>query len=518
MTGSPLGGEARGSEGDPAGRSVRRLRRLAVGTLVLTFALLALGSTVRVTSSGMGCPSWPLCFGRVGPIFRFHTILEQLHRYLAAMVSVGVLAVALQAWRLRPHRAVRPALYAVPILALQVVLGGITVLAHNAPVTVSLHLAGALLLLAVITVTVVASRVDSRAVEQPRRPAGLALSAVVGTFVLLVSGSIVTDGGASAACPSWPWCAPRKGVSDSLVAIALIHRGVALVAVGLIVALAVGVLLRRRGAKPGVVALGWSLLGLCAAQVASGAVTAVLSAPAAAQDVHLAGAAAIWVCVVALVALVSYAGDQLEIAPGHPPVSVGAPAGIGLIGAGGRGASSAPASPSSPFVARERRRVVSPARVGAVTRDLRRVGLVSVMVLLVQFVLGVAANLWVTIDTERPWSHIGNLALFGAHAVIGVAIALLAFVVVGLAFEEGSRTTKTWAMVALFGVLAALGCGFAFVETGGQSGYSFGMALGWALALLANVCLALGPSDSIADIPPWRVDEPPSPALHHPRC
>src|ERR1019366_9843441 len=153
MTGSPHGAEARRSTRAPASPSWRWLRRLAVVTLVLTYALLALGSTVRVTKSGMGCPSWPLCFGQVGPIDQFHTLLEQLHRYLAAIVSVGVLAVALQAWRLRPNRALRPALYAVAILALQIVLGGVSVLAHNAPATVAFHLAGALLLLAATTVT-----------------------------------------------------------------------------------------------------------------------------------------------------------------------------------------------------------------------------------------------------------------------------------------------------------------------------------------------------------------------------
>lgn len=304
-----MGGPARA----PAGPSWRLLRTLAIVTLVATYALLALGSTVRVTESGMGCPGWPLCYGQVGPIDHFHTLLEQIHRYLTAAVTVGVLAVALQAWRLRLNRALRPALYAVAILALQIVLGGVSVLAHNAPATVALHLAGALLLLAATTVTAVASSVASRpAAHGPRRPARLAWSAVVATFALLVSGSIVVDGGASAACPSWPWCVPRRGVADPLVAIALVHRGVALVAVGLLVALAVGTLLRRRGRTPGSVGLAWSLLGLCAAQVAAGAVTAELAAPPAAQDVHLGLAAALWVCAVALVAVVSYAGAGLN--------------------------------------------------------------------------------------------------------------------------------------------------------------------------------------------------------------
>jgi len=476
------------------------LRTLAVATLVLTYALLALGSTVRVTKSGMGCSTdWPFCYGQAGPIDHFHTLLEQMHRYLATVVSVGTLAVALQAWRLRPHRALRPALFAVATVAVEIVLGAVTVVTHNAPVTVVFHLAVALLLLAATTVTAVASWGEPRpAAHGPRQPAPLAWSAVVGTFVLLVSGSIVVDGNASAACPTWPWCVPRRSVDDRLVAVVLVHRGVALVAVGLLVALAVGALLHRQARVPGSVWLAWSLLGLCAAEVAAGAITAELSAPPAAQDVHLGLAAAIWVCVVALVAAVSYSGGRVEVASGHSGARVGAPADPGLDDAGARGAAgSVPSTAGEGHQRREagsprRRRVVSPPRLAGMTVDLRRVGLASVIALLVQFVLGVAASLWVTIGTKRPWSHIGNVALFGIHGVLGVAMALMSFVVVGLAFEEGSRPTKTWAAVALFGVLAALGCGFGFVESGGASGYSFGMALGWALALFANVCLALG--------------------------
>ncbi len=124
--------------------------------------------------------------------------------------------------------------------------------------------------------------------------------------------------------------------------------------------------------------------------------------------------------------------------------------------------------------------------------DLKRIGFISVIVLLVQFLLGVATSLWVTIGTNMPWSHIGNVALFAVHAVLGAAIGLLTLMVIGRAFEVGPRPTRVWAVLSLLGVLAALGCGVGFVSSGGTPGYSFGMAFGWVLALFANVGIALG--------------------------
>lgn len=283
------------------------LRVLAVATLAGTFALVALGSTVRVTESGMGCPGWPLCYGQIGPIDHLHSLLEQVHRYLAALVTIGACATALAAWRSRPQRAMRPALAAVGIVAVQVVLGAVTVITHNAPVTVALHLATGLLLLASTAVTAVACSGPSRSrAARALRPGRLGAAAVVATFVLIVSGSIVVDGGASASCPSWPWCVPHGHVADALVVIVLVHRAAALVATALVATLALGTLARRRERSPTAVGLAWVLLGLCASEVAAGAVTAVLAAPPAAQDVHLALAAALWVCVVGSVALTSY--------------------------------------------------------------------------------------------------------------------------------------------------------------------------------------------------------------------
>ncbi|HVB27415.1 MAG TPA: COX15/CtaA family protein [Mycobacteriales bacterium] len=289
-------------------RAQRALRPVAGATLVATYALLGLGSTVRVTASGMGCTGWPLCDGRIGPIERFHPLLEQAHRYLAAAVTLAVVMVAVLAWRARAgRRTLGPALAAVLLVGVQVVLGAVTVMTGNAPATVALHLVGALLLLAAVTVTAVVTAAPpdpGRPTTATRAwPGALAGSALTATFVLLVSGSLVLDDGASAACPSWPWCPPHAGVAVALRIVALLHRAMAGVAVLLLVALAVRTIARRRETAPGAVALAGMLVALLPAQVAVGAASALFGSPPAIQDLHLGLAAAIWVCVVALVAV-----------------------------------------------------------------------------------------------------------------------------------------------------------------------------------------------------------------------
>ncbi len=280
-------------------RLPRTLTVLALVTGVITYLLIVLGSTVRVTESGMGCPGWPLCYGQLGPIDRFHALLEQSHRYVVALLTLFVILTALAAWRwAREHRSiVIPATAAVGVIAIQIALGAITVFTHNAPVTVALHLLFGLIVLGVTWVTVAAVLVAQRPAAG-RRLGKLAYSTVGLTFVLLISGSLVVDGGATYSCPSWPFCAPQ-GVAGPLIAIQYAHRLTVLVVSIFIVLFAMHVARRWRfvgGAR----LLADLMAVLLLAQVAVGGLVATLAAPDALQDLHIALAAAIWVLVVVL--------------------------------------------------------------------------------------------------------------------------------------------------------------------------------------------------------------------------
>src|ERR1035437_3423676 len=115
----------------PPRRPSRWLRRLAISTAVAAYALIIFGSQVRVSDPEMGCPDWPLCSGSVGPIYQFHALMEQTHRYIAAIVTTLAFLTALLAFRARAQRAttVRPAVFTAAIIVVQIALGAVTVLA-----------------------------------------------------------------------------------------------------------------------------------------------------------------------------------------------------------------------------------------------------------------------------------------------------------------------------------------------------------------------------------------------------
>ncbi|NNN20091.1 MAG: heme A synthase [Acidimicrobiaceae bacterium] len=278
----------------------RKLRVLTLMTLVTTYLLVVLGSTVRVTESGMGCNGWPLCSGQIGPIDHYHAILEQSHRYLATIVTILICVVALVIWRAgeRAYHLRRLALAGVGVIIVQIVLGAITVFTNNAPITVALHLIVGLLFLAVVTVTAVRAFVERDGLWIPISSLDRSsIWAVAGIFFVLISGSLVVDGGAEGACPSWPICSGSHA-PGGLIDLQLVHRGIVLIGAVLAVGYLVKVL-RERNSPPAQYGLALTGLILLALQIVAGAFVALLKAPEVLADLHLALAASLWAVIVA---------------------------------------------------------------------------------------------------------------------------------------------------------------------------------------------------------------------------
>jgi cytochrome c oxidase assembly protein subunit 15 len=294
------------------GRAVSRRysgtwRALTGATLAACYLVVVLGDTVRVTESGMGCRSWPLCNGHAGLTGTMHALLEQSHRYLAAVVTTLVAAVFVAAWRrARPDRLVSwSAAAALALIGVQILLGAVTVFTHNAGWTVALHLAGAWLVAAAVTVTATGVWQAPRTLIADRNQIRVSaagypgLTAAAALFAGGVTGMLVLHGGASRSCPGWPACGWGAG-AGGLVALQYLHRFFVLLAAVAVLAAALRVW-RSGSAGPAGRVLAGAAVALLAAAAAAGGIVAVSGAPPAAQGAHLAVASALWIAVVALV-------------------------------------------------------------------------------------------------------------------------------------------------------------------------------------------------------------------------
>src|ERR1700733_14163384 len=98
------------------------------GLIALTLIVLT-GAAVRLTGSGLGCPTWPKCYGNVYPPLSTHAVIEFSNRVLTAPVSIAAGLAWLGALRRRPYR--RDLMWLGAMLPLgviaQAVLGGLTV-------------------------------------------------------------------------------------------------------------------------------------------------------------------------------------------------------------------------------------------------------------------------------------------------------------------------------------------------------------------------------------------------------
>jgi len=297
---------------------------LAASTLITTALLILVGGVVRVSGHGLGCPDWPLCYGRAIPPGLTGAWVEFTHRLVSTAAGAQIVLLGVLAWR--RHRGEkwiwRPALAAVALLAAQVPLGGLHVIMENPPETGLAHTALAMLILGCLAVVAAAAlpvgdrlqKAAARQLARGRLAGGISLLAVL-SYLLVLTGSLVTRSGASLACPAFPWCGATSTALGRLTDIQMLHRLTALAVAGL--ALVVIVQIGRRAPATPLSRFARLLLGLLFVQLALGAANVLLRLPLWTRVLHLTVAAAWWAAVVTLWAVVSR-GRSLSRAETEP--------------------------------------------------------------------------------------------------------------------------------------------------------------------------------------------------------
>ena len=270
-------------------------QKLALWTTFITYGLILVGSLVRVSGAGLGCPDWPRCFGswippasaaELPPQFdasQFNPTLmwtEYLNRLLGVTVGFSILATAISAWR--HHRNDRRILWST-IAAFLLVgyegwLGGRVVAHELAPWIVTAHLIVAIVIVQLLLYATFTALDDQHAVTHST--AGWPYLALIGVtlvqagFGTQVRGTIddALDAGVA-----------RDLALSTVGRLDYLHRDLAFVVLIGATLLTLWLLTRRSPA------LSWAyvVLALAVTQIALGALMAYGSLAPAAQVAHL---------------------------------------------------------------------------------------------------------------------------------------------------------------------------------------------------------------------------------------
>lgn len=286
--------------------SVRTQRRIAAAVLISQALISVTGSIVRVTASGLGCPTWPQCFpGSFTPVPHaevpiVHQAVEFGNRLITFAVVITAALAVLAVTRARRRREILFYAWLMPAsTVLQAVIGGITVLTGLLWWTVAIHLLVSMAMVWLATLLYVKigepdDGVPTESVPKPLRQltvvSALALSAT------LVTGTLVTGAGPHAGDKSPERTIPRLEVE--IVTLAHAHATLLVAYLSLLVGLGAGLLAVR--APHSVRRRLMVLISLVAAQALVGLVQYHTGVPAVLVAVHVAGAAA---CTVGTAAL-----------------------------------------------------------------------------------------------------------------------------------------------------------------------------------------------------------------------
>lgn len=269
-----------------------RLRPLAWATLVANMVLVVTGGAVRLTGSGLGCPTWPRCTDEAftpHQALTLHSAIEFSNRMLTfALVAIAVVTfvAAYQAAKRTGRTELRTMALVIALgIPAQAVIGGITVLTDLNPWVVSFHLLCSLAIigLAVVFLRLVDGPLPTATASKPVR--GLAWATFAAGCAVLYVGTVVTGSGPHAGDAK----APRNGLSP--LQLSQLHADLVFLFVGLTVGLLF--VLLATGARPEAHRAVRILLVVELAQGAIGFVQYFTNLPIVLVGFHMLGAAVI---------------------------------------------------------------------------------------------------------------------------------------------------------------------------------------------------------------------------------
>jgi cytochrome c oxidase assembly protein subunit 15 len=212
--------------------------RVALANAIANGAIVVTGGAVRLTGSGLGCPTWPRCTDASFVATRAlagHGAIEFGNRMLTFVLTAVAIATVVTVFR-SSRRDLRPiALVSILGIPAQALLGGITVLTGLNPWTVAVHFLVSSALVAVATTLWLRSREPGVGQPLVRRPLLVLTTGIAAvTAAVLAVGTVVTGSGPHSGDPK----AGRTGLDPQLVS--QLHADLVFLLVGLTCALLAG--------------------------------------------------------------------------------------------------------------------------------------------------------------------------------------------------------------------------------------------------------------------------------------
>ena len=274
------------------------LRYAALASVVANIGIVITGGAVRLTDSGLGCPTWPRCTDdsyTPSQEMGIHEIIEFSNRLLTFVLGAIAIAGVVLAYRAKPRRrrVVWLSILAFLVIPAQGVVGGVTVLTDLNPWVVGCHF---LVSMGAIAATY-AFWVATRETDEPARLTvppplrWLTWVVVAACGVVLVIGTFVTGSGPHAGDAD----ARRNGLNPE--AIAQLHADSVFLLIGLVVA--AWFAFRAVGARGAAGRTAW-LFGVVMAQGLVGFVQYLTQLPELLVGVHMAGACLVWLATLAV--------------------------------------------------------------------------------------------------------------------------------------------------------------------------------------------------------------------------